>query len=496
MLPWSGSLAGRVEEQEITSELLRGNPLGDPYVRPLWVYLPPGYDDDPGRRFPSVYVIQGYTGHLTMWANRMPYRQPFPETADAMFAAGEAPGAVVVYVDAWTAYGGSQFVDSPGTGRYHSYLCDEVVSYVDANYRTLPAAEHRAIMGKSSGGFGAMITPMLRPDLFGALATHSGDTLYELSYVPEFGKAVRHLRQYDGDIFRWWADFRSRPSFTKEGDHALLEVLGVSACFSAREDGEVELPFDPRTGVIRPQVWQRWLDWDPVRMVPRYAAELRALRGIWIDAGTRDECFLDVGAEAFLAALRESGVADEVIRFELFEGDPRGRGLPVPAVAGLALPAHRRVSRRRFRFGLPFAPDRAPQGGPLGGDRSRGLAPFLDPHQARFHQVGAVEEPRYLLAASVGDLVLNHPVGDAHETVVLAGVEKIRAGVRDGEVAAGRDGGKQRGDDVVRLVGVGDRVQQREQGDRDRLGEVEELAGLVEDLLGVAHVGVDVLGGA
>jgi S-formylglutathione hydrolase FrmB len=158
MLPWSASLAGRIEEQVITSELLRGNPLGDPYQRPLWVYLPPGYDDDPGRRYPSVYVIQGYTGHLTMWANRAAYRQPFPETADAVFAAGQAPGAIVVYVDAWTAYGGSQFVDSPGTGRYHSYLCDEVVGYVDANYRTLPAAAHRAIMGKSSGGFGAMIT--------------------------------------------------------------------------------------------------------------------------------------------------------------------------------------------------------------------------------------------------------------------------------------------------------------------------------------------------
>ena len=319
MLPWSASLAGRIEEQEINSELLRGNPLGDPYVRPLWVYLPPGYDDNPGRRYPSVYVIQGYTGHLTMWANRMPYRQPFPETADAMFAAGEAPGAVVVYVDAWTAYGGSQFVDSPGTGRYHSYLCDEVVDFVDARYRTLPAAEHRAITGKSSGGFGAMITPMLRPDLFGALATHSGDTLYELSYLPDFGQAVRHLRPYDGDIFRWWADFRSRPSFTKDGDHVLLELLGVSACFSARDDGAVELPFDPRTGVIRPPVWQRWLDWDPVRMVPGYAAELSGLRGIWIDAGTRDEWFLDVGAEAFRAALRENGVADDVIRFELFD---------------------------------------------------------------------------------------------------------------------------------------------------------------------------------
>jgi S-formylglutathione hydrolase FrmB len=324
MLPWSADLAGRIDEHVITSELLRANPLGDPCERPLWVYLPPGYEDDPARSYPSVYVIQGYTGHVAMWRNRSAYRQPFPETADAVFAGGQAPPAIVVYVDAWTAYGGSQFVDSPGTGRYHSYLCDEVVPWVDGRYRTLAGAGHRAIMGKSSGGFGAMITPMLRPDLFGALATHAGDSLYELCYVPEFGKDVRHLREYGGDIWRWWDDFRSRTSFTREADVDLLGLLGVAACFSAEPDGTVELPFDPRTGVLRPRVWQRWLDWDPVRMVPRYAAALRSLRAVWIDAGTRDEWFLDVGAEAFRAALREAGVPNEVIHFELFEAGHMG----------------------------------------------------------------------------------------------------------------------------------------------------------------------------
>jgi hypothetical protein len=104
----------------------------------------------------------------------------------------------------------------------------------------------------------------------------------------------------------------------------LLGLLGVAACFSAEPDGTVELPFDPCTGVLRPRVWQRWLDWDPVRMVPRYAAALRSLRAVWIDAGTRDEWFLDVGAEAFRAALREAGVPDEVIHFELFEAGHMG----------------------------------------------------------------------------------------------------------------------------------------------------------------------------
>ncbi len=319
MLPWSAELAGRIDEHMVTSDVLRGNPLGDPHERPLWVYVPPGYDEESERRYPSVYVIQGYTGHLVMWRNRTAYRQPFPEMADAVFANGEAPPTLVVYVDAWTAYGGSQFVDSPGTGRYHTYLCDEVVPFVDARYRTLAAPEHRGIAGKSSGGFGAMITPMLRPDLFGALATHAGDALYELCYIKEFGDAARHLRSYDGDIHRWWSDFRERTAFTKEEDQLLLMLLGVSACFSAREDGTPELPFDAVTGELRPDVWQRWLDWDPVRMAPKYDDALRGLRGVWIDAGTRDQWYLDLGAEAFRRALREVGVADDVVHFELFD---------------------------------------------------------------------------------------------------------------------------------------------------------------------------------
>src|ERR1700728_3346309 len=206
MLPWSAELSGSLHEHVIDSDLLKGNPLGDPHQRPLWVYVPPGYAEDAARRYPVVYVIQGYTGQIVAWRNRAPFRQPFIETADGVFDTGEAPPAIVVYVDAWTAYGGSQFVDSPGTGRYHSYLCDEVVPWVDARYRTSADGDHRAIMGKSSGGFGAMITPMLRPDLFGALASHAGDSLYEQCYLRDFGPAVRALRGYDGDISRWWLD--------------------------------------------------------------------------------------------------------------------------------------------------------------------------------------------------------------------------------------------------------------------------------------------------
>ncbi|MEV6306642.1 alpha/beta hydrolase-fold protein [Actinoplanes sp. NPDC051861] len=331
---WTSELAGALHHESIDSALLRDNPLGDPHVRPLWVYTPPGYEQGDAR-YPSIYVIQGYSGQVTMWGNRQPFRQPFIETADRVFTT--KPKCILVYVDAWTAYGGSQFVDSPGIGAYHSYLCDEVVPWVDAHYRTIADRESRALTGKSSGGFGAMITPMLRPDLFGALATHAGDALYEYCYLGEFAKATRALRDYDHDIQVFWKDFQSRVAFTKEEDVTLTLVLGCAAAFSADPDGTPRLPFDPRSGQLIPELWDRWLAWDPIRMIDRYADELRSLRAVWIDGGTRDEWFLDLGAEAFRAGLRRVGVPDERIAFELFPGGHMGIDYRYPqAVAWLS----------------------------------------------------------------------------------------------------------------------------------------------------------------
>ena len=313
--PWSRPMRGRLDELTIVSDALRGNALGDPYERPLWVYVPPDAGDQP---LPSLYVIQGYTGQVDMWRNRSAFRPNVVELVDDLFSDSAVPPCIVVFVDCWTSIGGSQFLDSPATGRYHTYLCDEVVPFVDERYATLAAAEHRGISGKSSGGYGAMVTPMLRPDLFGGLATHAGDALFELCYLPEFTDAVRALRDsYDGSVDAFWSDFRSRPAFTKSSDAALLNQWGMAAAYAADEDGTVNLPFDTTSGRLRDDVWERFLAWDPVRMVPKHAEALRAMRAIWIDAGARDEYALDLGAEAFRQALAEVGVTD--VHFELFD---------------------------------------------------------------------------------------------------------------------------------------------------------------------------------
>jgi Putative esterase len=319
MEPWSSELVGGLDVHEVESDSLRGNPLGDPHGRPLWVYTPPAYTAEPERRFPAIYLIQGLTGQIDMWRNRAAFRPTVPELVDRLFADEGCPPALVVFVDAWTSYGGSQFLDSPGVGNYHTYLCDEIVPFVDARYRTLDAAAHRGITGKSSGGYGAMVTPMLRPDLFGGLATHAGDALFELCYLPDFRDAARALRDvYDGSFDAFWTDFRSRPAFTKGTDHALLNTWAMAACYSANEDGSVDLPFEPTTGMLRDDVWQRWLAWDPVRMAEHHADALRGLRAIYIDSGNRDQFYLDLGAEAFRRELERLGVTD--VFFELFDG--------------------------------------------------------------------------------------------------------------------------------------------------------------------------------
>ncbi len=318
MEPWSFEARGRTDEHIVNSRALRGNPLGDPHERPVWVSTPPGYDDDAERRYPSVYVIQGLTGQLDAWRNRSPFRRNFPELADDLFARGEAPPVIVVWVDCWTSLGGSQFLDSPGTGSYLTYLCDEIVPFVDERYRTIADRDHRGIQGKSSGGYGAMVVPMLRPDLWGGLATHAGDALFETCYLPEFRQSARVLRdRYDGSFDAFWKDFRSRPAFSKDGDEHLLNDWCMAACYSTDPDGTVRLPFDTATGELIPEIWERWLALDPVRMVPAHADTLRSMRAIYIDAGKRDEYFLDLGADAFRRALEAIGVTD--VSFELFD---------------------------------------------------------------------------------------------------------------------------------------------------------------------------------
>jgi Putative esterase len=335
--PWERPFAGSLDSLVVESELLAENPLGDPARRPLYVYRPPGVEPDHPKPLPSVYVIQGYFGQLDGWWSRQPYEPAVLERIDAMYAAGGAPDAIIVFVDCWTSYGGSQFLDSIGTGPYQSYLCDEVVPFVDERYPTAPERERRGITGKSSGGYGAMVVPMMRPDVFGGLASHAGDSLFEVSMLPGFRTTARRLRDdFEGSYEVFFERLAEAPRFDLDKWGDTLMNYGCAAAYTPDPErpGKALLPFEIETGRLVDDVWERWLALDPVRMIPEHADAVRSLRHVYLDAGRSDEWHLDLGAQAVAGELDKLGVT---YTLELFEGKHGGISYRYPgAIGGLA----------------------------------------------------------------------------------------------------------------------------------------------------------------
>ncbi len=318
--PWLRPLSGSLDMLVVESELLADNPLGDPARRPLYVYRSPGVLAGSATQVPSVYMIQGFTGQLDMWLSRSAFEPTVIERVDAMFAQGHCPDAIVVFVDAWTSLGGSQFLNSIGTGRYMDYLCDEIVPFVDGRYPTAADRDHRGIAGKSSGGYGAMVTPMLRPDVFGALASHAGDALFECCCLPRFPGVARTLRDHfesSYEVFHERLAQAEHVDFHRYGEP--LEQYAYAAAYSPDPDrpGGVRMPFEIGTGKLVDDVWALWCQHDPVRMVPVHAEALRTMRRIYLDAGRSDEAYLDLGAQAVSMELAKLGI-DHTL--ELFDG--------------------------------------------------------------------------------------------------------------------------------------------------------------------------------
>ena len=284
------------------SEILRDNPPGDPHVRDLWAYLPPGYEDD-DRRYPTVYCLTGYTGRGKMLLNDSALTPNLAERMDKLIAAGTVRPMIVVMPDCFTYYGGSQYINSTATGRYEDYLTQEIVTFVDENLLTVNERESRAVMGKSSGGYGSLIMGLRHTDQFGLVCSTAGDCYFEYCYPMDFPKAFRLIKGDPGEFMRkFWAT-------EKQGkdDHAALNTIGMAACYTAN-GADIDMPFDLETGEIRADVWQRWLEHDPVRLVPKHAEDLRSLKLLYIDAGTRDEFNLDIGARILSRKLDDLNV--------------------------------------------------------------------------------------------------------------------------------------------------------------------------------------------
>ncbi|HEV3125235.1 MAG TPA: alpha/beta hydrolase-fold protein [Candidatus Dormibacteraeota bacterium] len=312
---------GTLVDDAVDSMVLAGNPLGDPSRRRLLVWLPPDYDDT-GRRFPVIYVLPGYGVCVEQWCNRRLYAPTIFDRLDALYSGDDAPApCIYAFVDGTTRYGGSQFVNSTATGRHQDYVSDDVVAHVDATYRSLAAARHRGVAGHSSGGIGALVLCMRRPDVFGACASHAGDTLFEHCYARELGDFARALAEHDGDVVAL-SDHLLGDEQYRAAHFGPLMVLGCAAAYSPDPDAPlgIGLPVDS-LGRLQERHWERWLAEDPVRLAPSHADALRGLRGIYLDAGDSDEYYMDLGTAALAQVLTSMGVSH---RYERFAGGHDG----------------------------------------------------------------------------------------------------------------------------------------------------------------------------
>jgi enterochelin esterase family protein len=299
-----------VEILEFESRVLRDNPLGDPHVRRTPVYLPPSY---PTRRYPVYYMLTGFTGFGEMMVQRQAWAESLPERLDRLIRTKKMGEAIVVMPDCFTKLGGSQYLNSSATGRYEDHVVRELVPYVDERFRT---DGRRAVLGKSSGGYGAMVLGMRHPDVFQALACHSGDMYFEYCYQPDFPKAIDLIRK-QGGAAKFLKAWEKMPKRMAGNLHAAVNTIAMAACYSPR-GRNFDLPFDVATGKIEPRVWKRWKSLDPIEMLDRHARDLKRLRCVFVDCGTRDQFSLHHGARIFAAKARRLGVR---VRHEEFDDD-------------------------------------------------------------------------------------------------------------------------------------------------------------------------------
>jgi enterochelin esterase-like enzyme len=297
----------RVVVERLESRILRSNPLGDPFIRDLPVYLPPSYYNS-STEYPVVFCLSGFTGSGWSWFNFKAWIPTIDERMDSLVASG-VPEMILVFPDCFTRYGGSQYLDSPAVGDYRSYLTEEVLPFVDQMYRTRKDRRFRGVLGKSSGGFGAISLAMERPELFSAVACHSGDMYFEYCYIPDFPHAFRLLQKLGG-LQQVLEKFDQIPKTGKE-DHALLNTIAMSACYSPNPENKVslfDLPIDEETGKIRDRIWKKWKKLDPVEVVKTKGKNLGDFGMVFIDCGNRDEFGLMVGSRIFVKELKKLGI--------------------------------------------------------------------------------------------------------------------------------------------------------------------------------------------
>jgi enterochelin esterase family protein len=194
------------------------------------------------------------------------------------------------------------------------------VPLIDRRYRTQAEAAHRGIIGRSSGGIGALWLAMNHPAVFGAVVSHAGDGAFRLTLPPIILPFCRIARRYGGPeaMLKKWRSLGKGPRSGELFDP--MTVLASGAAYSPDPACPLgfALAFDWRTGELDEAVFSRWLRFDPIEICQEepYRRALMSMRLIYLDAGIRDEYFLDFAARRLAERLRQVGIAVQHEEFE------------------------------------------------------------------------------------------------------------------------------------------------------------------------------------
>jgi S-formylglutathione hydrolase FrmB len=257
-----------------------------------------------------------------------------PERVGRLIAEKKMGPAIVVFPDCFTCLGGNQYVNSSAIGNYADYLTREIIPFVDREFRTLASRDHRACFGKSSGGYGAILHGMKYAKHWGAIADHSGDAYFDFCYLTDWPRTLNELDRFrrkprasgrvdvvrdergadqgadDGRVKRFLEAVWAKDKLSDAEAHALM-MLAMAATYDPDPDAPLgfRLPLNLETGELIPKRWRAWLAHDPIHLVGRYAANLKSLRGVYVDCGWRDQYHLHYGARILSKRLAEHGVA-------------------------------------------------------------------------------------------------------------------------------------------------------------------------------------------
>jgi S-formylglutathione hydrolase FrmB len=297
----------------IESEALKGNPLGDPHVRRLHLIVPDDLRD--GDAVPCVWYLSGHAAVSRGMLSDDPWQEGLEERVVRLRRAGKLGKMIVALPDAFTKFGGAQYLGSTAVGDYETYLFSEVRGAICGRF----AISKHAIAGKSSGGYGAIVHAMRRPDLFSAVACHSGDMGFRLALTGEIATLMNAVRDH-GSIEAFVRAFE-RTQKKREGRWlGPVSVLALAAVYSPDPSKPmgIELPFDLEKGEIDERVFARWLAYDPVVMIDTEQSQeaLKRSKLVYVDCGRRDEYQLHWGARAFHRKLEQYGIAHQYEEFD------------------------------------------------------------------------------------------------------------------------------------------------------------------------------------